>query len=219
GPSGSGKSTLLAALAGVLPDDAHVDGRIDGIDADSIAWAPQTPRAFAATPREELALYGAATDALDELGLARLADAAVAELSPGEQRRLAVARALARVDAGARLLVLDEPTAHLDPVAADLVRAAVRRRAGRCTIVLASHEPDTPPLAARLVPVGDSVHDAAADRVDGEPQEDSGSDGRTETGHPSASSSPLTVPPAAGRRSLTLAALLRPHAWLWAASM
>ncbi|WP_256220978.1 thiol reductant ABC exporter subunit CydC [Microbacterium sp. AR7-10] len=219
GPSGAGKSTLLGALAGVLPAEAVVSGAVHGVDPDAVAWAPQAPRGFAETPREELALYGAGPAALDELGLGGLADAAVAELSPGEQRRLAVARALARVDAGARLLVLDEPTAHLDPVAADLVRAAVRRRAARCTIVLASHEPETLALADRFVPVGDSVHDAAADRVDGEPREDSGSDGRTETGHPSASSSPLTVPPAAGRRSLTLAALLRPHAWLWAASM
>lgn len=223
GPSGAGKSTLLGALAGVLPADAEISGAVRGVDPDAVAWAPQAPRAFAATPRDELALYGAGPEALDELGLGRVADAAVAELSPGEQRRLAVARALARVDAGARLLVLDEPTAHLDPVAADLVRAAVRRRAGRCTIVLASHEPDTLALADRFVPVGAALADAdsgadtgvGAARVDDDPSADAG----IESGHPLGSASSATAQPAAGRRSLTLASLLRPHAWLWVASM
>src|SRR5690606_2826889 len=112
GPSGAGKSTLLAALTGTLPPDAEVTGTISGIRPCHVAWAPQAPRAFAATPREELALYGAGDPvaALAELGLAHCADAAVAELSPGELRRLAVARALTRADAGAHLLVLDEPT-------------------------------------------------------------------------------------------------------------
>ncbi|MCR8669836.1 ABC transporter transmembrane domain-containing protein, partial [Agrococcus sp. HG114] len=102
GPSGAGKSTLLGALAGALPADAAVSGRVTGAGADAVGWAPQAPRAFAATPREELSLYGAdPAVALAELALSHVSDAAVPELSPGEQRRLAVARALARVDAGA----------------------------------------------------------------------------------------------------------------------
>src|SRR5699024_12720185 len=93
-----------------------------GIEAAGVGWSPHSPRVFAATPREELRVYGADPDAaLAELGLSRVAEAAVAELSPGELRRLSVARALARVDAGARLLVLDEPTAHLDRDAAERV--------------------------------------------------------------------------------------------------
>ncbi|WP_206445626.1 ABC transporter transmembrane domain-containing protein, partial [Agrococcus sp. KRD186] len=206
GPSGAGKSTLLAALTGTLPADADISGTITGVRADAVGWAPQAPRAFAPTPRAELALYGAdPLPALEELGLGHVADAAVAELSPGEQRRLAVARALARIDTGAdaagtaaaatpgtaaaaapeagagatgaaaaaapeagagatgaaaaaapgtaaagtgstHLLVLDEPTAHLDRASADLVRAAILRRADRAVIVLASHEPETTAL-------------------------------------------------------------------------
>ncbi len=163
GPSGSGKSTVLAALTGSLPADAEIDGAIEGVDPASVAWSPQAPRPFAATPRAELALYGA-TDpdaALAELRLGHLADAAVAELSPGEQRRLAVARALARVDDGATLLVLDEPTAHLDTASADRVRAAIRRRADRATVVLATHEPETLALATRTVPIGAAGLDSA----------------------------------------------------------
>ena len=218
GPSGAGKSTLLGALAGVLPAEAAVTGAVQGVDPDAVAWAPQAPRAFAATPREELALYGGGVEVLDELGLGRLADAAVAELSPGEQRRLAVARALARVDAGARLLVLDEPTAHLDPVAAELVRAAVRRRAGQCTVVLASHEPETLALADRFIAVGApvtaTVDDAPRAAIRAEPT----SEERAEPEHPAESpSSPRRAD--ARARALTLASLLRPHAWLWAGSL
>ncbi|GAA3670290.1 thiol reductant ABC exporter subunit CydD [Microbacterium marinilacus] len=158
GPSGSGKSTLLAALTGTLPGDAEVTGTMHGADADATAWAPQAPHGFAATPRDELALYGAEPlAALEELGLAHVAEASIAELSPGELRRLAVARALARVDRGATLLVLDEPTAHLDPSAADRVRAAIRRRADRATIVLATHEPETLALAEQRVEVTGGV--------------------------------------------------------------
>ncbi|WP_051172302.1 thiol reductant ABC exporter subunit CydC [Microbacterium indicum] len=156
GPSGAGKSTLLAALAGSLPTDAHVTGRIAGADERYAAWAPQAPHAFASTPWDELTLYGAKNPdaALRELGLSRVASSSTAELSPGELRRLAVARALARVDAGATLLILDEPTAHLDARSADQVRAAIRRRAERATVVLATHEPETLALAGSEVRVG-----------------------------------------------------------------
>jgi len=217
GPSGAGKSTLLAALAGVLPADAEVTGAIRG--ADAVAWAPQAPRAFADTPRAELALYGGGDDALEEVGLGALADAAVAELSPGELRRLAVARALARADAGARLLVLDEPTAHLDHAAAQLVRDAIRRRAAACMIVFASHEPETLALADWHIPVGEASAPSVL-------KEDAASEGGSASEQPSEvqasfrsephESAPRAPEPA---RRLTLSALLRPHARLWAASV
>lgn len=217
GPSGAGKSTLLAALAGVLPADAEVTGAIRG--ADAVAWAPQAPRAFADTPRAEVALYGGSVDALEEVGLGALADAAVAELSPGELRRLAVARALARADAGARLLVLDEPTAHLDPSAAQLVRAAIRRRAAACMIVFASHEPETLALADWHIPVGEASAPSVL-------KEDSASEGGSASEHPSEvqasfRSEPLESAPRAPEpaRRLTLLSLLRPHVRLWAASV
>jgi ATP-binding cassette subfamily C protein CydCD len=212
GPSGAGKSTLLAALAGVLPQDAEVTGTIDGLDPDAVAWAPQAPRAFARTPREEIARYGAGVHALGELGLASLADASVAELSPGELRRLAVARALARVDAGARLLVLDEPTAHLDPASAGLVRDAVLRRARSCTIVLATHEPETLALAEHRITVGEHSQDPRRQEIPS-PEEGSGPE------HPSPAQSSSGQEQTASARRLTLASLLRPHARLWAASV
>ena len=166
GPSGAGKSTFLSALVGALPDDAAVQGRITGIAPDLVGWSPQSPTMFAATPSEELTLYGAdPAAALAEIGLSRVAGAAAAELSPGELRRLSVARALARVDAGARLLVLDEPTAHLDQHAAELVRAAIVRRADRATVVLASHESTTLDLATSTVRISGPAGGADGDRV------------------------------------------------------
>ena len=166
GPSGAGKSTFLSALVGALPDDAAVQGRITGIAPDLVGWSPQSPTMFAATPSEELTLYGAdPAAALAEVGLSRVAGAAAAELSPGELRRLSVARALARVDAGARLLVLDEPTAHLDQHAAELVRAAIVRRADRATVVLASHESTTLDLATSTVRISGPAGGADGDRV------------------------------------------------------
>lgn len=253
GPSGAGKSTLLAALVGGLPADAEVAGTIEGVDPDAVAWAPQAPHAFAHTPRAELALYGADASALAEVGLAERADAAIAELSPGELRRLAVARALARVDAGARLLVLDEPTAHLDASAADLVRRAVRRRADHCVIVLATHEEETLALASHRVEVGEEMlRPAKADRLaasaedirpaaepgsddgaprDSAPRDSAPRDGARPDGAPRDSTPrdgarragdearPAAQRRASGIRPLTLRALLRPHAWLWAGSI
>ncbi|MGF6821774.1 ATP-binding cassette subfamily C protein CydCD [Microbacterium sp. ZKA21] len=226
GPSGAGKSTLLAALAGVLPADAVVAGRVTGVEPDAVAWAPQAPHAFADTARDEVALYGAGLDALDELGIAALADAAVAELSPGEQRRLAVARALARVDAGARLLVLDEPTAHLDQASADRVRAAILRRADRCVVVLASHEPETLALATGEIAVGAASAREGAQVVASEsatrPSGSSGAAGEVSAARKAArfaGSREGKRPDATTAHRLTFRALLRPHRWAWAGSI
>lgn len=157
GPSGCGKSTALAALVGALPADAVVTGAVTG-DADTIAYAAQTPGFASETLAEELALVGLRSDAAvavaAELGLVELLDAPLAELSPGERRRAALARAFARVDVGARLLVLDEPTAHLDAEAAERVRAAIRSRAARVVTVLVSHEAETLALADDTVTLG-----------------------------------------------------------------
>ncbi|MER7797207.1 thiol reductant ABC exporter subunit CydC [Microbacterium sp. NPDC096154] len=205
GPSGCGKSTLLAALVGALPADAEVTGRIDGADPDAVAYAPQAPRAFTATPSDELALYGAGDPiaALAELGLAHVAAARIAELSPGELRRLAVARALARVDRGATLLVLDEPTAHLDRASADRVRAAILRRAHRATIVLAAHEPETLALAGSRIAVGGpsrTASEASAARMQATRHEAPARE--TAATAASLAPAPLTAPHAPPRRSL-----------------
>lgn len=163
GASGAGKSTVLAALADVLPAGAESTGVVAGVDR--LAWVPQDPRTSADTVRGELVLYAGDGDVdgvLDEVGLRGLAEARCADLSPGERRRLAVARALARVDGGARVLLLDEPTAHLDAAAAGAVRAAILSRRDRVAVVLVSHDPGTLAIADRVVPLDGSIVPIAA---------------------------------------------------------
>ena len=168
GPSGCGKSTVLAALVGALPADAEVTGVVSGRPGDT-AYASQTPRFACDTLTEELALAGLDPEqsvaVAAELGLVALLDAPLAELSPGERRRAGLARAFARVDLDARLLVLDEPTAHLDAVNAARVCDAIRSRAGAVATVLVSHEPATLALADDLVPLGGDA--ILLDSVDG----------------------------------------------------
>ncbi|WP_188782226.1 ATP-binding cassette domain-containing protein, partial [Sinomonas atrocyanea] len=113
GPSGSGKTTVLAALAGLVRDGvgASVRGSVDGPDPRRIAWVPQHPQFSERTVAAELALYAGAAgegavpgepgalvrELLDQVGLGGLEAADPAELSPGQQRRVAAARGLARV--------------------------------------------------------------------------------------------------------------------------
>jgi len=149
GRSGSGKSTVLAVLAGRLrsQDGAEVGGRVEGLDPRRVAWLPQHPRTTGATVREELAIYGGDPSLLSRLGLAHVAELAPAVISPGELRRLGLARAIARVDAGARLVLLDEPTAQLDSASSALVLREIARLRGRATVLLASHDPAARSLA------------------------------------------------------------------------
>ncbi len=115
GPNGAGKSTLLAILAGALEPSA---GRVEG-DA-RIGWVPQRPAHYARlTARENLELFAR----LEGVGVARVAallerfdlpaDRPSGELSIGNKQRLNVALSLL---AEPRVLLLDEPTASLDPV-------------------------------------------------------------------------------------------------------
>ncbi|VVJ23657.1 Efflux ABC transporter for glutathione/L-cysteine [Amycolatopsis camponoti] len=144
-PSGGGKTTTLAALLGFVPahDGAITVGSTNLADADlarwreQVAWVPQSPVFTSGTVRSEIG-----SDApLAELGLTGLADRPVAQLSLGQRQRVAVARALDRVRDGAWLLLLDEPTAHLDEANARLVLDAVQRAVdGGAAAIIAAHE-------------------------------------------------------------------------------
>src|ERR1700729_2401406 len=140
GPSGAGKSTLLALLLGFVQPAAGTiqAGGTDLAAIDlgrwraQIAWVPQQPHLFAGTAADNIAL-GSPAAGLDAIRrAAELAGAAEfiealprgyreelgergLKLSAGERQKIALARAFLR---DARLLLLDEPAAHLDPASA-----------------------------------------------------------------------------------------------------
>lgn len=170
GESGSGKSTLLSVLLGlrtpsagrVLVDGMALDGRAL---VPSLAWAGQRVRILSATLRDNLTLGrpGADDAALaDALAAASLGpvvgrmpgglETVVGEggrmLSGGEARRVALARALVR---DAPLVLLDEPTANLDPDSEAAVLFALRRLAQGRTVLVATHSAAVVALAHRVV--------------------------------------------------------------------
>lgn len=175
GPSGAGKSTLLDVLRGALdPDGGQVlvgERAMSELTASArtaaVTWVPQHPQPFGATVASAAALGhapGAPTDravaaALDQVGLTALADSLPTQISGGERRRLAVARALVGVHLGTvGHLLLDEPTAQLDPVAADRVIAALRWAADAGVGTLAvTHDARLTGAADRVVAVAAAV--------------------------------------------------------------
>jgi ABC-type multidrug transport system fused ATPase/permease subunit len=81
-------------------------------------------------------------------------------LSAGERRRIALARAFLR---DAPLVILDEPTADLDPISADVVAEAVERLCAARTVLLIAHRPELVARADRVVALGgEAVREEAA---------------------------------------------------------
>ncbi len=165
GPSGSGKSTLLRCINGLVPhfSGGRLAGRVivDGLDtrehppselAARAGFVFQEPEAQFVTERVEgeiafgmenlgvppLTMRKRVEEVLDLLGIAALRDRPVSSLSGGEQQRVAIASALA-LQPG--ILLLDEPTSQLDPLAAEEVLAALDRLNDDLglTIVLSEH--------------------------------------------------------------------------------
>ena len=169
GPSGAGKSTLLAALAGLLPEDSgEAEGtvEIDGLDprkarervgllfqdpqtqlvmarsGDDVAFGPENH----GVPAEEI--WPRVSDALDRVGFPYSLTRPTAALSGGEAQRLALAGVLALRPG---LLLLDEPTANLDPAGAELIRDAISR-GFQGTLILVEHRvAEALPLVDRVV--------------------------------------------------------------------
>ncbi|VXB44384.1 thiol reductant ABC exporter subunit CydC [Citricoccus sp. K5] len=181
GPSGTGKTTVLSALTGVLRcGEAEFTGTAAGLAGRRVVWLGQHPAFSEPTVGAELALYAVASagpdgapgrdgllvaDALAACGLDGFAPRHPDELSPGERRRLGLARVLVRlmagpVDSAAWLIVLDEPTAHLDAENAQRIRAVLAAlrsghlpggRAVEAILLVASHDRDLQALADRVI--------------------------------------------------------------------
>ena len=183
GPSGSGKTTVIELLLGFLqPEQGRIT--LNGADLASItpsalarmtAWIGQRPVLFAASLRDNIR-FGrddASDDEVDEAavaaGLGPLLeslpnglDTVIGEdgygLSGGQAQRVAIARAFVR---DAPLLLLDEPTAHLDPATeADVLDSLRRLRVGR-TVLLASHASAAQSFAGRRIVLADAQRQQA----------------------------------------------------------
>jgi ABC-type polar amino acid transport system ATPase subunit len=146
GASGSGKTTVLRAIAGLERASAGTI-RVDGVGMvfqfhhlfahmtalHNVWLAPvhvlKLPRADAERQAREL---------LDKLGVAHRADAMPHELSGGEAQRVAIARALA---VNPPVLLMDEPTASLDPARRGELAATLRQlSADGTTLIVATHD-------------------------------------------------------------------------------
>jgi putative ABC transport system ATP-binding protein len=188
GASGSGKSTLLLCLSGILRPEAG-EVLFDGVRVDRMGETERSllrRRAFGVVlqfgqllpelsaaqnvalpllldghPRAES--RRAALAWLERLGVVDLADVPPAELSGGEQQRVAVARALV---SGPRVVFADEPTGALDTVAGEQVLGQLLGavRATGATLVMVTHDNRVAARADREVVMRDGALEAAGVR-------------------------------------------------------
>ncbi len=177
GPSGAGKSTIIELLLGfVRPDGGRIT--LNGADISTIvpsalarmtAWIGQRPVLFAGSIRDNIrfgredATDREVEDAARAAGIASFAaalpdglDTLIGEggygLSGGQAQRVAIARAFVR---NAPLLLLDEPTAHLDPATEADVLDSLRRLALGRTVILASHSTAAHAFGGRTLELSD----------------------------------------------------------------
>ncbi len=156
GGNGAGKTTTIAMLLGLLlPTAGHI--RVLGHDMAKDRFAALARMNFSSpyialparlTVEENLRVYGhlynvermdrRIAELAEELDLGALLDRPAGQLSAGQKTRVALAKALINTP---DVLLLDEPTASLDPDTGDLVRTWLERYRTRtgCTILLASH--------------------------------------------------------------------------------
>ncbi|WP_240613852.1 thiol reductant ABC exporter subunit CydD [Salinicola acroporae] len=165
GPSGSGKSSLLQLIAGFIAPSA---GRVRATPTPAIAWLDQRPLIVQGTLADNLRLVApdasdeALRDALQQAGLqAWLAstpaglDTSLGErgfgLSGGEGQRLALARVFL---SPAKLVLLDEPTAALDPeTEREVIAGLTRLAASGRTLIVATHHPTIMAMAGRVLAI------------------------------------------------------------------
>ena len=158
GPNGGGKSTLMRLLLGLLTPQKgkiRVFGTTPVAARPHIGYMPQYHQLDAAFPVTvfEVVLMGrmrkgfwgryaaadreAACRALEEMGIPELASRSFSELSGGQRQRVLIARALASEP---ELLLLDEPTANIDPGAEEQFYATLDVLRKRMTVLTVSHD-------------------------------------------------------------------------------
>jgi ATP-binding cassette subfamily C protein CydD len=170
GPSGAGKSTLLALLNRfAVPGKGVIE--IDGIALETldieewrraVAWLPQRPTLFHGTVRDNIRLGRRDASEADIVRAAALArageiplDAPVGEsgqgVSTGQAQRIALARLFLRSPS---LVLLDEPTAHLDAASAALVSESIQELSRGCTAIVVTHRAEAAAGMDRIIELG-----------------------------------------------------------------
>lgn len=160
GTNGSGKSTLLKTLAGLIAPmggQVHVLGDVPGAQPARVAFLAQRPASSFTLPiraadvvamgrfarlglirRARHIDHDACVSSMERMGVVPFANRPLMELSGGQQQRTHLAQALARQ---ADVLLLDEPTAGLDPNGREVfARAVEEERARGCAVVMATHD-------------------------------------------------------------------------------
>jgi ABC-type multidrug transport system fused ATPase/permease subunit len=191
GRTGSGKSTLASLLLRLEgPSVGRITvGSVDLAECDprawrsTIAWTPQRPALFRGTveaniwfsdaPVDTERVRRAAADAaavrfIEDLpdGYETIVGDGGRTLSAGQRQRIALARAFCR---DAPLMILDEPTANLDAMAAEHVASSVERlRRGRTTLLIV-HREELARIADRVVRLEEDGHITEAAAVKGMP--------------------------------------------------
>ncbi len=157
GENGCGKSTLLRVMAGLLKPDAGeiacagVSSKFSQCQSallEQVMYLHQTPYLFDGSVKQNLQYahkkgrgdrFQLIDQALEWVGLSHLANENVKTLSGGERQRIALARALLRRP---RILLLDEPTAHLDAISnAQISNLLGELKSHTVSMLIASHEP------------------------------------------------------------------------------
>ncbi|WP_333893429.1 thiol reductant ABC exporter subunit CydD [Mycolicibacterium gadium] len=177
GPNGAGKTTLLHAILGLTePESGRI--RVDAIDvADldlpawwaQVAWLAHRPAIIPGTVRQNLELFGPLDDiekacwmaCFDEVladlpdGLNTMLGSGGVGLSLGQRQRLGLARVLG---SAAPVLLLDEPTAHLDAdTESDVLNAITTRAAGGATVIVVGHRAPVLAIGERVLQLGSLI--------------------------------------------------------------